>query len=109
MPLQDLTPQLRTRLGRAERIVGLFVTIAIFILLCGFGFYLYSTAQSRGWFITKLNYATGLNDASGFNPGDPVRLMGFNIGEVTKIVPNDPTATRGVTIFFNIRQGAGWF
>src|SRR3984885_10056187 len=104
MPLQDLTPQLRTRLRRVEKMVGWFVTLAVLVLLGGFVFYLYSMAQTRGWFVTKLNYATGVNDAAGFNVGDPVRLMGFDVGEITKIVPNDPSAQRGVTLFFNIRQ-----
>src|SRR5271157_6512893 len=104
MPLQDLTPQLRTRLRRVEKIVGWFVAFAVLILLGGFSFYLYSTAQTRGWFVTKLNYATGLNDSSGFSLGDPIRLMGFNVGEITKIELNEPSAQRGVTIFFNIRE-----
>jgi ABC-type transporter Mla subunit MlaD len=109
MQLQDLTPQLRTRLRRLEKIVGWFVLLAVLILLGGFVFYLYSMARTRGWFVTKLNYATGVNDASGFNPGDPVRLMGFDVGEITKIVPNDPAAQRGVTLFFNIRQSHDGF
>jgi hypothetical protein len=104
MPLQDLTPQLRTRLRRVEKIVGWFVTLAIVILLGGFACYLYSTALTRGWFVTKLNFATSLNDASGLNAGDPIRLMGFNVGEITQVEPNAPEAQRGVTVFFNIRE-----
>jgi hypothetical protein len=104
MPLQDLTPELRTRLSRAERLVGWFVTLATLILLAGFAWYLYATAQSRGWFVTKINYATGLNDASGFKEGDVVKLMGFPVGQVTRIVPNDPKRSRGLTIYFNIKD-----
>ena len=104
MPLQDLTPQLRTRLSRIEKNVGWFVTFAVVILLAGLAFYLYAAAKTRGWFVTKLNYATGLNDASGFNLGDPIRLMGFNVGEITKIELNPPEAQRGATIFFSIRD-----
>jgi len=104
MPLQDLTPQLRTRLRRVEKIVGWFVALAVLVLLGGFIFYLYSTARTRGWFVTKLNYATSLNDATGFHAGDPVKMMGFDVGEVTGVVPNDPSSPRGVTIFFNVRQ-----
>jgi ABC-type transporter Mla subunit MlaD len=104
MPLQDLTPQLRTRLSRIEKNVGWFVTFAVLILLAGLAFYLYAAAKTRGWFVTKLNYATGLNDASGFNLGDPIRLMGFNVGQITKIELNPPEAQRGATIFFSIRD-----
>ncbi|HEY3862092.1 MAG TPA: MlaD family protein [Verrucomicrobiae bacterium] len=104
MPLQDLTPQLRTRLHRIEKTVGWFVSFAVLLLLAGFAFYLYSAAQRRGWFVTKLNYATGLNDATGLKAGDPIRLMGFNVGEITGIELNPPDSQRGATIFFSIRE-----
>ncbi len=104
MPLQDLTPQLRTRLSRMERTVGWFVMLAAVILIVGFVYYVYSTAERKGWFVLKINYATGLNGASGLKLGDPVKLLGFDVGEITKIEPNDPGKGRGVTIFFNIRE-----
>ena len=49
MALQDLTPQLRTRLSRVERAVGWFVFLATLLLLFGFGYYLKHTAERRGW------------------------------------------------------------
>jgi ABC-type transporter Mla subunit MlaD len=104
MPLQDLNPQLRTRLSRVERMVGWFVILATLILLAGFACYIYATAHSRGWFVTKLNYATGLNDATGFKAGDAVKLMGRDVGAVTLVELNAPDKQRGVTIFFNIRE-----
>ena len=58
MGLQDLTPQLRTRLSRVERMVGIFVTFATLLLLVGFGYYIYHTAQRKGWFKTKIIYST---------------------------------------------------
>ena len=36
MALQDLTPQLRTRLSRMERAVGWFVALAMALLAFGF-------------------------------------------------------------------------
>ncbi len=106
MPLQDLTPQLRTRLRRVEKVVGWFVILAIVMLIVGFGYYLYSTAHSRGWFVTKINFATGINDASGLSKDDEVKLMGFPVGKVTGVLLNPPEKTRGVIIFFNIRETA---
>jgi|SRR5579872_1684339 len=105
MPLQDLTPQLRTRLSRMERTVGWFVMLAGIILFAGFVWYVYATAERKGWFELKLNYATGMNSASGLKKGDPVRLLGFDVGEITDIVPNDPGKNRGVTIVFTVRDG----
>ena len=60
--------------------------------------------MARGWFVTKINYATSLNDATGFKPGNPVKLMGFDVGEVTLVELNDPDKQRGVTIFFTLRE-----
>lgn len=104
MPLQDFTPELRTRLNRVERVVGWFVIVATVILIGGFAYYLYATAQSRGWFVTKINYATALNDATGFKVGNPVKLMGFDVGEVSEIRLNSPELAHGLTIFFTVRE-----
>lgn len=112
MPLQDLTPELRTRLRHVEKTVGWFVMLAAIILVVGFGYYLYATAQARGWFVTKLNYATGLNTAAGLHPGDPISLMGFPVGEITGVEANDPSKAYGVIIFFQIRTpywGYVWY
>jgi hypothetical protein len=49
MPLQDLTPQLRTRLSRVERFVGLFVTVATILLIIGLTYYVLQTAKRKGW------------------------------------------------------------
>ena len=102
MALQDLTPQLRTRLSRMERAVGWFVMLATVLLLFGFGYYIYQTAQRKGWFTPKFEYQTSLNDASGLKVGAPVTLMGFPAGEITDIIPNAPDAYYGVTIKFTI-------
>ena len=45
MALQDLTPQLRTRLSRLERIVGIFVAIATLLMrLAGISRYAFEVA-----------------------------------------------------------------
>ncbi|HXT10218.1 MAG TPA: MlaD family protein [Candidatus Angelobacter sp.] len=102
MALQDLTPQLRTRLSRMERAVGWFVMLATALLVFGFGFYVYKTAERKGWFTPKFEYKTSLNDASGLKVGDPVKLMGFPAGQITDIIPEAPDAYYGVTIKFTI-------
>ncbi|HTJ01139.1 MAG TPA: MlaD family protein [Dongiaceae bacterium] len=102
MALQDLTPQLRTRLSRMERAVGWFVFLATALLVFGFGYYVYHTAERKGWFTPKFKYQTSLNNASGLKVGDPVKLMGFTAGAITKIEPNAPDDWYGVTISFTI-------
>lgn len=90
MALQDLTPQLRTRLSRMERAVGWFVLLAVALLLFGFGYYMYNTAERKGWFRTKAPYYTYTDSASGLKVGDPVSLMGLGIGQITKMEPMPP-------------------
>ena len=86
MALQDLTPQLRTRLSRMERAVGWFVLLATVLLLFGFGYYIYKTAESKGWFKVKSALLHVYADsAEGVNVGDKVKLMGYNVGQITKI------------------------
>src|SRR5690242_13287531 len=85
MAVQDLTPQLRTRLSRVERAVGWFVILATILLFAGFGYYVYHTAKGKGWFKTKIPYFTYVRDATGLKIGDPIKLMGFEVGEITLI------------------------
>ena len=85
-----------------ERAVGWFVMLATGLLLFGFGYYIYKTAEHKGWFTPKFEYQTSLNDATGLKPGAPVTLMGFQAGSITEIIPNEPDAYFGVTIKFVI-------
>jgi ABC-type transporter Mla subunit MlaD len=87
MALQDLTPQLRTRLSRMERAVGWFVFLAILLLGFGFVYYVYDTAERKGWFLNKARYFTFAQTATGLKVGDPVMLMGFAAGSITAIKP----------------------
>jgi len=91
MALQDLTPQLRTRLSRMERAVGIFVGLAAALLVSGFFYYLYHTAVRKGWFLKKVPYYVYVQNASGLKPGDAVKLMGFPVGEITEVTSMPPT------------------
>ena len=102
MGLQDLTPQLRTRLNRVERFVGLFVTMATLLMMAGFAYYIFHTAQRKGWFLTKIDYSTSIQNAAGLKVGDPVKLMGFTVGDITDIKPNSPEDYFNVTVFFRV-------
>lgn len=90
MGLQDLTPQLRTRLSRMERAVGWFVLLATVLLVFGFVYYVYNTAERKGWFLTKAPYFTFVNRATGLKEGDPVQMMGFDVGQITRITSQPP-------------------
>lgn len=90
MALQDLTPQLRTRLSRMERAVGWFVALATALLVFGFIYYVYHTAERKGWFLTKAPYYTFTDRATGLKIGDPVMLMGLTVGQITDMQPMPP-------------------
>ncbi len=102
MAVQDLTPQLRTRLSRLEKVVGWFVTIAALLLLGGLAYYIYNLADQKGWFKTKAPYFVYLESGAGFKVGDKVRLMGFDAGEITKIIPEEATSAKNVYVEFEM-------
>lgn len=104
MPLQDLTPQLRTRLNKMERAVGWFVFLATALLLFGFIDYLYSAAERKGWFLEKAKFYTYVDSAAGLHVGDPVVLMGFEVGQITGISAMPPRTPHNVRIDFVIRK-----
>ncbi|HXR03765.1 MAG TPA: MlaD family protein [Verrucomicrobiae bacterium] len=102
MALQDLTPQLRTRLSRMERAVGWFVFLATALLLFGFGYYIYHTAERKGWFKIKAPFFTYVQSSAGLNVGDPVFMMGFAVGQITRVEPQQPYDPHNVKISFEI-------
>jgi ABC-type transporter Mla subunit MlaD len=103
MALQDLTPQLRTRLSRMERAVGWFVFLATALLLFGFGYYIYHTAERKGWFKIKAPFHVFVQSSAGLNVGDPVYMMGFPVGQITGIQAMPPRDKRNVRVEFEIR------
>jgi ABC-type transporter Mla subunit MlaD len=104
MALQDLTPQLRTRLSRMERAVGWFVFLATALLLSGFGYYIYHTAERKGWFLIKADFFTYVQSSSGLNVGDPVVMMGFPVGDITRIHAMPPGDQHNVRVEFEVRD-----
>jgi len=102
MALQDLTPQLRTRLSRLERIVGIFVAVATLLMVAGLAYYIYQRAQTKGWGKRRLPYYTFVQNAAGLKVGQKVMLMGFDIGEVTLIEAQEPGAYYDVFVAFQV-------
>jgi ABC-type transporter Mla subunit MlaD len=104
MALQDLTPQLRTRLSRMERAVGWFVFVATALLLFGFGYYIYHTAERKGWFKIKAPFHVYLQSSAGLSVKDPVYMMGFQVGEITSVEPQQPYDPHNVIVKFEILE-----
>jgi ABC-type transporter Mla subunit MlaD len=104
MPLQDLTPQLRTRLNRMERAVGWFVFLATTLLLFGFGYYIYHTAERKGWFKIKAPFHIYVKSSEGLNVGDPVFMMGFAVGTITSVEPQKPYEPNNVVVKFEVTE-----
>jgi len=102
--MQDLTPQLRTRLGRVERAVGIFVGLATLLLVAGICYYVYHTAQRKGWLDTKVRYYTYLRSGAGLKPKEIVKLLGFEAGEIKSIVAMPPESGYEVYVEFEIRH-----
>ena len=77
-----------------ERAVGWFVFLATALLLFGFGYYIYHTAERKGWFVIKAQFHIYVQSSPGLNVGDPVYMMGFPVGQIT----SDPSACRRATL-----------
>lgn len=105
MAIQDLTPQLRTRLSRMERAVGWFVLLATALLAFGFGYYIYNRAETKGWFKIKVPFYTYTDRATGLKEGDPVQMMGFDVGQITRITSQPPEDyEHNVYVEFEIKE-----
>ncbi len=112
MALQDLTPQLRTRMTRVERLVGLFILLAALLMLVAFGYYLMETGRQRGWFINKVSYYCYTRDATGLKVGDPVRLLGRDIGRIVEIqttAPDEWFITNNFNVFIRFEVWEPYF
>jgi len=87
-----------------ERTVGWFVFLATALLLVGFGYYLYHAAERKGWFLVNAEFYSYLDKATGLKVGDPVMLMGFEVGRVTDIAAMPPRTPHNVRIGFVVNQ-----
>ena len=105
MAVNDLTPQLRTRLNRLEKLAGWFVTLAVLLMLSGLGYYMHHTAARKGWFMRKAPFFIFIHTANGLREGDPIKLMGWDVGEITRITPADAAdLTYDVYVEFVVRE-----
>lgn len=104
MALQDLTPQLRTRLSRMERAVGWFVFLAMVLLLASLAFYIRQVARDRGWGEIKAKFHTFVQSSAGLKEGDKIVMMGFEVGEITMVRVMPPGDPHNVRVEFEIRD-----
>lgn len=84
--MQDLTPQIRTRLRRVEWLVLAFLIGTGLLVLLALGWWLKTTGDARGWFVLEVPYYTYLEDAGTIREGTPVKMMGFTIGKVDRVI-----------------------
>jgi ABC-type transporter Mla subunit MlaD len=89
---------------RTERIVGVFVVLALLLMLAGFAYYLYRKAEREGWLVPRCPYYTFVQSGEGLEVGDPVRMMGFDIGELTLIEAQPPSSYYHVFIGIEIKR-----
>jgi ABC-type transporter Mla subunit MlaD len=86
-----------------ERVVGVFVTLATLLLLAGFGYYVYRTGEVKGWWDFKARYWTEIDSGAGLQVGGDVRLLGFKVGQITKVEANEPFKVPAVHVAFYVR------
>ena len=89
--MHDLTPQIRTRLRRVEWLVLAFLVGSGLLFLLALGWWLKTTGDARGWFVTEVPYYTYLDNAGAIREGTPVKMMGFTIGKVDSVTTAEDT------------------
>jgi ABC-type transporter Mla subunit MlaD len=102
--MNENQPVTETTVRRMERVVGVFVVLALLLLVAGFAYYLYHTAERKGWLIPKCPYFTFVESGDGLKVGDPVVLMGFEVGNITVITAQPPGSERRVYVGMEIRS-----
>jgi phospholipid/cholesterol/gamma-HCH transport system substrate-binding protein len=76
---------MRFAIKHAEKIVGLFVLIAV-VMLAGVVIFL---GANQRWFSRNINYYTVFESAKGLNRGMPITFKGFEIGKVSSFELTD--------------------
>jgi len=89
---------------RTQRVVGVFVVVALLLLLSGFGYYLYNLSERRGWRVPRCPYFTFVQSAEGLEVGAPVKMMGFDIGAISVIEAEPPGAYYNVFVGVEIKR-----
>src|SRR5439155_23180534 len=84
--------------------VGWFVLLAAGLLIFGFVYYVYNTAERKGWFKIKAPFFTFTDRATGLKEGDPVKLMGLDVGQITDIKPMSPESSYNMYVEFEIKE-----
>jgi ABC-type transporter Mla subunit MlaD len=87
-----------------EKAVGWFVFIAAALLVFGFGYYIYHTAERKGWFKIKAPFHVYVKSSAGMKVLDPVVMMGFPVGQITRIHAMPPRDTNNVRIDFEVQD-----
>lgn len=91
--------------------MGVFVTVATLLLLAGFGYYIYHTGEVKGWWDFKARYWTEIDSGAGLQVGGDVRMLGFKVGQITKVEANEPFKVPPVHVAFYVKdpyQGYIW-
>ena len=55
---------------------GLVRAVRTALLFFGFGYYIYNTAKSKGWFKVRAKYYIFTDSAKGLRIGDPIEFRG---------------------------------
>jgi hypothetical protein len=87
-----------------ERAVGWFVVLALGLLTFGFGYYVYNIAERKGWFRAKAPFYCYTESATGLKAGDPVSLMGLEVGQITRMETMAPENDYNIFVEFEIRH-----
>jgi phospholipid/cholesterol/gamma-HCH transport system substrate-binding protein len=76
---------MRFRIRQADKVVGLFVVVAVLALAGG----IILLGSNQRWFSKDIRFATRFASAAGAAPDTAIMMRGFQVGKVTKVRLND--------------------
>ncbi|MDA8424946.1 MAG: MlaD family protein [Treponema sp.] len=76
---------MKFRIRYADRVVGLFVLVALLALAAG----IILLGANQRWFSRDFHFTTRLDSAAGASPGTPIYLKGFQVGKVERLSLNE--------------------
>jgi phospholipid/cholesterol/gamma-HCH transport system substrate-binding protein len=76
---------MKFRIKHADRIVGLFIIIAAFLLCVG----IVALGANQRWFAKNYRFNTSFQSAASLSAGMPILMKGFQVGKIQRLKLND--------------------
>lgn len=92
---------MKFRIKHADRIVGLFIVVAAFLLCVG----VVALGANQRWFAKNYRFETKVGSASGLSNGMPILMKGFQVGKIRRLRLNDQNEVDVAFVIYDTYYG----